>query len=368
MPNDITATAQAISKTIQTGSLAYSRASYLKNLDNSLLNDTNLKQLMHSHLIYDRADIEWYTKFNRFGCMDPYNSLSTTREYLFFTKPDLHICEYKKGSLNPDLKSSNFFTELMNRYPQIISQLQKSSRIDSNNDIYPFMNLLSNSVQNSMDMPAVTSEMIETNKNIYGTSIDYRGDGYGSDEGYDFTLEFEDTKYLELYHLFKAYEGYERLKRHGLVAPPGNQKFTSYHKNMVLHDQFAIFKIIVGEDLTDIIYYAMAQGVVIKSVPRDSFSDLTNDSKLKYSVEFHANFVFDMEPWIIDLFNYNINECVSDLDSRIKNIIPIYDSSRHRINGEWVSYPVILRKDKDEKDLSWDKPDGMKYGYNLVWI
>ena len=346
-------------------------SSIFKNIkDNSFSSVPEIKQLFHSNLIYDRADIEWYTKFNRFGCIDPYNSLTTTREYLFFVKPDLHICKYKSDEINSELKTDNFFNELRNRYPEVITQLQKSARIDKHADLYPFMNVLSNSVQNSMDMPDISADMVETGKTIYGTSIDYRGDGYANDEGYDFNLEFEDTKYLELYHLFKAYENYERLKNHGLVSPPGdeNNKFTFYHKNMVLHDQFAIFKLIVGEDLEDLIYYAIAQGVTFKTVPRDSFSDLTSDTRLKYSVGFHAQFVFDQEPWIIQLFNQIIEDAVPNIDDRLKHPIDVYDSERQAINGTWAQYPMIVRYDRNDAKLGWDKPDNMKYGYKLIWI
>ena len=326
-----------------------------------------IRRILNSNMIYNRADIEWYTKFNRFGCIDPYNALNNTKEYIFFTKPDLHICKYKGSKLNEQLEGNNFFEELYNRYPGVISHLQKSSRLEKNTNTLPFMNLLSNSVQNSLDLPEISAEMVEGNKTSFGTNISYRGDGYKADEGHDFTLEFEDTKYLELYHLFKAYEEYERLKRHGLVSPPGDGQYTYYHKNMIIHDQFAGFKFIVDDDMETIIYYAILQGVSFKSVPRDAFSDLS-EGKLKYSIGSHAQFVFDMEPWILNLFNDITTNSLDDKNNT--NYLNVYDPSRSSIEASWATTPIIVRVDKDSLSNAnnWLAPNNMSYMYKLKWV
>ena len=43
----------------------------------------DVKDLIMSNAIYDRYDMDWYKKFSRFGIIDPYNTVSTTREYVF---------------------------------------------------------------------------------------------------------------------------------------------------------------------------------------------------------------------------------------------------------------------------------------------
>ena len=52
-----------------------------------------LNKILKSNLVYNRQDLQWYSTFNRFGFLDPYNNLSQSKEYLFFTKPDCHIFE-----------------------------------------------------------------------------------------------------------------------------------------------------------------------------------------------------------------------------------------------------------------------------------
>lgn len=343
--------------------------------------DKKVKSIMNSNNLYNRSDIEWYTKFNRFGCLDPYNSLTNTREYLFFTKPDLHICEPGTGQMNPELNNNSFFTELFNRYPSVISQLQESAGIfgasGEYGDNYPFMNVLSNSVKNTMDMPEISSGMVDNAATLYGTSIEYRGDGFSSDEKHDFSLEFEDTKYLELYHLFKAYEEYERLKNVGLITPPNidfapvdeesGYCYSYYIKNKVLHDQFAIYKFIVDEDYETIIYYAVAQGVTIKSVPREAFSDIKPDGGLRYSVNFVAQFVFDMEPWILTNFNALINRKMG-YDNSTPTYLPVYNFNEGRVDGRWAVSPYIVRKlQSDYNPGVWLGPSSMMYDYKLKW-
>ena len=51
--------------------------------------------LMNSVGLYSKQDIRnaRFTRFSRFGrVLDPYGRVNPGREYLFFVKPDLHIC------------------------------------------------------------------------------------------------------------------------------------------------------------------------------------------------------------------------------------------------------------------------------------
>ena len=60
--------------------------------NNIKFHDNNyFTKALNSNLLFSREDIEWYTKFNRYGYLDPFNNRTANREYLFFTKPDLRI-------------------------------------------------------------------------------------------------------------------------------------------------------------------------------------------------------------------------------------------------------------------------------------
>lgn len=339
--------------------------------DISSMND--MGSVFQSSNIYNRQDIEWYTKFNRFGVLDPYNSLTNTKEYLFFTKPDLHIYTPGTKTLNPQLANEPFFVELQKRYPDVITQLQRSAET-GNSFRYPFINILSNSVKNTMDLQEIQADEVDTPATIYDTRLSYRGDGFSSDEALEVTLEFEDTKYLELYHFFKAYEEYERLKRIGKVSPPNvsgapesaeGYNFNSYIENKELHDQFGVYKFIVDEDYETIVYYAYGVGVYPKTVPREAFSDLKLDGGLRYQVPFKIQFLDDMKPYILGQFNELIADSIGSDVAKAK-FIEIYNSSTHSVDGRWALAPWIVKKNRSSAK-QWLGPSSMEYEYKLKW-
>lgn len=336
---------------------------------------SDMGPLFQSSNIYNRYDIQWYDKFNRFGCVDPYNSLSHTKEYLFFTKPDLHICEPGTRKLNPELSNNSFFTEMLERYPQVIEQLQKSILPEGSKNYNPFMPLLSNSVKNKLDMPEMTASVVDNSATIFGTSIDYRGDAFNSNEKHEFSLEFEDTRYLEIYHFFRALEEYAQLKKFGIVTPPNinmmevdenGYAYSSYIENKELHDQFSIFKFIVDEDYEDIVYYALLQGVFTKTTPREAFSDIDPNGGLRYTVQFEAQFVDDMKPQILVDFNELIKDTMKLSDT--PSWLEIYNDRTGEIDGNWATAPYVVRQYRNNTSpRAWLAPKSMKYKYKLKW-
>lgn len=332
----------------------------------------DFKGLFEASSFYSRSEIDWYDKFNRFGCIDPFNGLSGCKEYIFFVRPDLHICEPGTMNLNPELANWPFFVELLQRYPDIVRSLQYSIATPGTRKSNVFIPVLGNSLKNTLDLPGISAETIDTSANIYGTSLHYRKNGLKSDEDFDFSLEFEDTKYLEIYHFFKAYEEYERLKSLGRVTPPnitGNTPgktsgiaFTEYHKMRELHDQMAIYKIITEDDFETIVYIACITGVMPLSVPRDSFSDLKADGGLKYTIQFKGQFVDDMNPMIISSFN----KIIFDNMVMPENDMPIFSDARAGIDGRWAGVPYIAKR-KRTSYKQWLGPTTMAYDYKLKW-
>ena len=134
--------------------------------------------------------------------------------------------------------------------------------------------------------------------NDYGVGYSYRGSSEASDDNPDFSLEFKDNRILDVYLFFKAYELYETMKHHGSVAPD-----QYYIENRIIHDQFSIYKFIVGEDMETMVYWGKMYGVTPKSLPRDAFSNANFDNGLSYNVDFQAAFYEDMIPDILADFN-----------------------------------------------------------------
>lgn len=294
-----------------------------------------------SHKLLYRNEMDYYNKFNRFGVLDPYSAFENSKEYIFFTKPDLQLLE-TSGELKPQLKNNPFFIEAKLRYPNIFKQLQSSINKD------PFIKLLSNTVTSSVDLPSVIAEEVTNSSNIYGDTISYRWHSSGSNGEHEFSLEFDDDKYLEVYHLFKVWDKYCNEKTKGNIRTPEH-----FVLNKILHDQISIYKIIVGDDRETILFYAKLTGVYPKNVPREAFSSLDEKGGLKLNVNFKASFIEDMHPEIIDDFN----ELVSGINSSNKNI-PIYNKEYMDVNGDWVNTPYIVKANKEF---------GPGYRYKLKW-
>ena len=302
-------------------------------------------KILQAHGLYKKTDEDYFYKFNRFSTLDPSSVITGTKEYVFFTKPDLHIYDGANGNLNNEIKEMPIFIEGNRSYREALRQLQYSSTSPR----YPFMNLLSNARRSNIELPSISTERdIETSANMYGTFMTYRGSSYLSDENFDFSIEFEDTRNLDVYMLFKYFDEYDKKKRYGMITPPS---WFDYRGNKVLHDQFSIYKFIVTEDASTILYYAKLYGCYPKSVPRETFSDFDASGQIRFSVNFHCSFVEDMEPNIITDFN----ALCSTISSSSKET-PIYDTSLGKVSGEWCKAPFIETTDTEGKrvyKLKW---------------
>lgn len=356
---------------------------------NSIITMDKFGDLLKSNLIYDRKELCWYEKFNRFGALDPYNNLSFAKEYIFFTKPDCHIVTPNTMNLQPVLTDDTFFQDLAERYPHVIQQLQSSAgsfKGQSNNiTTNPFMVLLSNAVKNTIDLQSISATEMDNATNMWGTSIPYRKDAWTGDENIDFSLEFEDSRFLEIYHLLLAYERYERYKTAGLIYPPNisgapesgqaRHNFNTYIKNKELHDTFGIYRFIVGEDYETIIYYAYICGAYFNSVPRDAFNDIKNGDGLKYSADFKAFCVLEQDPIILANFNGLIRDAYGMPDGY--NKIPVFgdfgygnlhdeslsDNFKDRVNGNWATFPYV----HTQSSGNWNGSADMAKQYKLHW-
>lgn len=291
---------------------------------------------------YNKKDIEKFTKFNRFGYRDVYDTIRSTREYLFFTKPDLNIFSNTQGtSLTNEARSDSILFEIAQKTPESLFQLQRSVNANTS----PFMNLLSNTVKNTLDLPSISTKEIETSANQFGTRMYFRKHSFESDENHDFSLEFEDSKDLKLYSLFKAWNRYGDLKTLGVIKPKDE-----YRNRMEVHDQISVFKIVVGDNGEDILFFAKVIGVYPKGVPREAFSEV--GEKLIYNISFKGHFVDDMDPIIIHEFNTLSNKAGGS------NILPLYNTSTSEVMWKWAVSPYIVKSNYRNKP---------GYVYKLKW-
>ena len=317
-------------------------------------------KVLHSNLLFDRKTVNHYDKFNRYGWLNPYDQDYITREYLFFTKPDLCIfnnSNYKSAQLIGSLAKSPFFIDAAKRHKRALAQLQYGVKDEVTNSYNPFMTILSNMVTSKLDLQNISSESIQSTPNTYGVALDYRSHSFKSDYQFDFSLSFTDTAYLDLYTMVKAYDEYMRkLKLGEISVSDAPSQYKQYITDMIIPEQFSVYKFLVGSDGETIIYYAKATGVYFTDVPRAEFSDPGNDG-FKYSLNFHANFVEDMNPFIIKEFN-----TISPGDAYSDNFYPVYDMDTGLINNEFARYPTIISISDSRSDRR-----NVPIDYRLKW-
>ena len=325
----------------------------IENEKTEAFNIENLGETLAANGFFTKNRLQPYNYISRHGFFPIYDHEQVTREYLFFTKPDLNLFTDNAGNLNAYLASIPFFSVANDRASNALKQLQ-SSVTDSMGVYNPFMYLLSNRVTSKLDLPGISAESKESTSNIMGTSIQYRGHSYKSDNGHDFSLSFTDTAQLEIYTMLKAYDEYMRLLKTGEVAPK-----KVYIENRIISEQFSIYKFLVGEDGETILFYSKLTGCYFTDVPRGDMSDPGPDG-FKYSVSFHAQFVEDSNPMILSEFNR-----ISPGGSK-KNYANTYDYKNNVVDNTWVRWPVIVPVSR-ENDKQVERR-GTSYDYRLRWI
>lgn len=313
-------------------------------LSPELFTDSRMDSLM-----YSRKEGNWFNRFSRYGIITPYETLTGTREYIFFTKPNLHLFDnYDDSKLNPELANFPYFEDMHENYRDVLRSLSLDN--SASKTITPFMNALTWAVNSSLDLPDIAGDSVTTSATVDGVELNYMW-AAGGDNNFEFSLEFEDTKYLDIYNIFKAWGEYSRLKSSGLVTPPDD----SYIINQQLHDQIAIYKFIVSDDLETIIHYSKFFGVYPLGVPRSLFGSLDSKSagNLNISVNFKANFIEDHEPLILSDFN----ELVSSYGSS-SNFSPLFNSVTGLMNGKPVGMPYVVKEFSNTRSA---------YVYKLKW-
>lgn len=366
-----------------------------------LINDMNsedsaLRRTLNANGIFRASDMKYNEAFYRFPRNDPYNYVDGAREYLFFTKPDLPLvidseATSAEGFLTEPAKNIPYFTDLAESEgyrKSVFCNLSYSG--SKEHDGCPFIRILSNRKTSNMDIPDIQVEELETAANLYGTKIIYPKGSSSNDEGIDFTVEFEDTRFLEIYHLFKVWDYYRSLKWYGVISPASflkeygaNKKqrasddllesaanhvagamdlirqsfmdpdqsygkverdYVGYIFHKVLHDHIRVFKFLIDNDGESILYAASAIGCYPKTIQRSSFSEIPDRGPLKISVGFKVSGWFDdILTNVVRDFKAIVNSWKSQSECE-ENYHPLYDPEIGYISQELVDVPFISER------------------------
>lgn len=343
--------------------------------DSFIISSDEAKMILNTSNIFTPEQLRdyRYTKFSKYGLLDIYNQHTFSREYLFFSKPDLHILSTTKSTdlyeplskLPFWINANEIYQDCIMSLQQTISPYDKASYRQRNNK---YMQLLSNQVSSTLDLPGITATDVQNNLNLYQLGTSYREGSEVSDSNLEFTLSFNDTKYLDVYMLFKIYDEYIRETYKRLILPTK----ISYIDNKIDSKSFSIWKIIV-DDTNTIIYYAKITGVYPTTVPRDSMSNFENT--INEQVTFKGQFVRDMDPLVLEELNKLTVRSMGIESDGISNLNQIQGNYKEYtdkdnnivysgVNTDWGSFPIAVQV--PIKRVGATDRDG--YLYKLMWV
>ena len=385
--------------------------------------NSELRRTLRANGFFMPKDMKMNEAFYRYPRADPYNYVDGAKEYLFFTKPDLPLLKDPTSLIQPADKIP-YFADLIQSegYRKSVFYNLCASAAAEAGDIHkcPFIRILSNRKTSNMDIPDIQVDELESAVNMYGTKILYPKSSQASDEGVDFSIEFEDTRFCEIYHLWKVYDIYRQLKWKGVLGPTvnlgrydlvssegisgalkdrwknmerifkrafglsydvpgtsgdgeGYSKYNKYTYYKILYDHFSVFKFLVGSDGETILFMAKATGVYARSISRSSFSEIPDRGPLKITVGFKVSGWFeDSTPEIVSDFNELVKAWLGKepLDTLKEREAPIYDYDIDYVSQELVKCPVIYQVEEDKKGGEYS--DLSRLGefktYKLGWI
>ena len=111
--------------------------------------------------------------------------------------------------------------------------------------------------------------------------------------------------------------------------------------------------------MSTIIHYSKLTGCFPKSVPRDSMGQV-RDGIISYSIDWHAQFVEDMNPIILQEFNSLAIKYLGGEVTSVEQFIQPYNKRIDAINGSFANCPYII----SAEDTS--RPTGIRY--KLMWV
>ena len=318
----------------------------------------NAEEMLASNMIFSMDKIDYYNKFNRYGFIDTFNTEHVIKEFLFFTKPDLHLLE-ANGTLTQAAASNKVISDAFRKNPNIIKSLQQT-------DVGGvFMKNLSNRVKSKLDLPSITAESNTSTPNINGTEMSFRSHSKKSkNAGFDFTLSFSDTDDLEIYSIVKVYDEVIEMYKSGDLEP-----FEKYITGNIDSTQFSVFKFLIGSDGETILFGAKVTGVYFTDVPVADMNDPTELGKITLS--FHGHWPEDSNAALYKDFNFispaKPTPMTSTGNEKAKldyysQFAPVWNGNIMAVDNRWVSNPYII--------ATTDRVNLGKTGFNyrLKWL
>ena len=267
--------------------------------------------------------------YDRFKMPDPNLALLKGFPHVFFTRPNCNIFDSGK-KLNSLLQSKDIFKYVYEYNKNLLFQLSK----DGGGYGHDFMLSLSNLACSfsTSDEYITTGQYGQT---YTGYKMTYGRHDIESKTAGQFTIEYNDTRNLDVYFLNRLWVQYIRGVFRGEIYP-----LQSSIMNKILDYAASLYYIITAEDGETILFWTKYYGVFPSQIPVTHLSWGKGQpiSPSDFTIEYQYSFKEDCNPYAIMEFNHNSR--LSGGDSNIA-YAPIYNKYTNSASENWVGAPFI---------------------------
>lgn len=298
-----------------------------------------------------------YYMYNRFKTPDINLAYNKTFTYVFFTRPDLNLLNYRGGA-NNQVKNHSETAMLWRRNPDLFKLLTDYKRCKDNNN---FNMLLSNQVT-SFDIQDEQLSTVEAGKSWNSYEMIY-GDEYSGKGPGEFTCNFVETSDYSIINLLRLWITYIHNVKRGAWRPSynllGNSDKISINPNAshvytkTLDYAASCYVIKCGPDGEDILYWTKYYGIFPTNTGASALSwDIATPvgDAPKLSIKFRYCFKRDLSPISLLEFNSNANIKDSTEAKSEDSFNPNYGhSSRPYVGAPFIEMkfnnPIAFRND-----------------------
>lgn len=316
--------------------------SFYKSIDTDIDKDGNWRSLWSDamdtireefNLDIDRKTI--FEKFNRFRVPTPDNELTSTRGYVYFTRPDLNTDMMRLVGDKVVVGTAHAFPLMsnMNHQHGTLMKYLLSSRdkVGCSHDFIPILTHACTGFDIS-DEVLETDEIGETFtgwKFVYGKSLTK------SKTAGTVNITFTDDNMLSIYKMFKVWTEYIHAVWRGECDP-----FDVNSDKHILDYAISIYYFLTKANGEDILFFTKLTGCFPTAVPSSNFSDTlgTPIKRPNYTIPFVYTRKDDYNPVFLAEFNHLSDE--NDHDA-----MPIYNEHTLTVHKSFVGAPFVHTTD-----------------------
>lgn len=270
--------------------------------------------------------------YNRFKLANPADILSRGFAHVFFTRPDCNLFSDNKGT-NPIKRveaNPNFKYALCNKKELLYNLCQVSNTKTAN----PVWNYILSNKALSFSLTDESISVDKYGKTYHGDSIAFGRSNNESKAAGEFTVTFQDTRDLDIFHIHKLWVDYISNVYIGRWYPKHE-----YLWQRILDYACSVYYIITAEDGETILFWSKYYGCFPTNIPSSAYG-WTSGSPIesqKLDVQYQYSFKEDFNPQA--LVELNLNTGV-DSWSTI-SYVSTYNKRLGSIGTTWVGSPFI---------------------------